>query len=70
MIRMNPFKIKKMTISLVLVALFAISIVPTVKVLGEVTEGESVNTVKRVIVFSADAFRHNYFLTKPNNMRS
>ncbi len=50
-----------MTISLVLVALFAISIVPTVNVLGDFTEGESVNTVKRVIVFSADAFRHDYF---------
>ena len=58
---MNPFKIRKMTISLVLVALFAISIVPTVNVLSETAGEEDINTVNRVIVFSADAFRHDYF---------
>ncbi len=58
---MNPFKIKKMTISLLLVALFAISIVPTVNVLSETNGEEDINTIKRVIVFSADAFRHDYF---------
>ncbi|MBY9000186.1 MAG: alkaline phosphatase family protein [Candidatus Heimdallarchaeota archaeon] len=58
---MNSLKIRKMTISLLFVTLFALSISPTLNVFGELTDGESVNTVKRVIVFSADAFRHDYF---------
>jgi len=58
---MNSLKFRKMTISLALVALFAISIVPTVNVFSEANGEEDINTIKRVVIFSADAFRHDYF---------
>ena len=51
---------KVMIITISLILLFSTSQV-LVTTMGEFTEGEGVNTISRVVVFSFDAFRYDYF---------